>query len=73
VWGWGQDVQILEPPRQVAAVIAPQGRIGLNPGYSLGASRKLVDASRITSPGWQARTVLKEGVHKTYAWVCRRP
>ena len=73
MWGWGQDVQILESPRQVAAVTTPQGRIGLDPGYPHGASGKLVDASRITSPGWQARTPLKEGVHKTSAWVCRRP
>ncbi|OGR25444.1 MAG: GDP-fucose synthetase [Desulfobacca sp. RBG_16_60_12] len=71
--GVGQDVQILELARLVAAVTGYQGQIVLDPGYPDGAPRKLLDASRITAMGWQAQTPLAEGLKKTYDWFCRSP
>jgi GDP-L-fucose synthase len=71
--GVGQDVQILELARLVAAVSGYQGQIALDPRYPDGTPRKLLDVSRITALGWRARTPLKEGLQKTYDWFCCSP
>ncbi|MBM4299932.1 MAG: GDP-L-fucose synthase [Deltaproteobacteria bacterium] len=71
--GVGQDIQVLELARAVAAVIGFKGQIKLDPAYPDGAPRKLLDVSRLTSLGWQAKTPLPEGLHKTYDWFCRSP
>jgi len=71
--GVGQDVQILELARQVAAVTGYQGQIVLDPSYPDGTPRKLLDVSRMTGMGWQAQTPLPEGLKKTYDWFCRSP
>ena len=71
--GVGQDVQILELARNVAAVMGFSGRLVLDPSYPDGTPRKLLDVSRITAMGWQARTPLNEGLQKTYDWFCRSP
>ncbi len=71
--GVGQDVQIMELARQVAAVTGFSGQIVLDPSYPDGTPRKLLDVSRITGLGWQARTPLNEGLHQAYDWFCRSP
>ena len=71
--GVGQDVQIMELARSVAAVTGFKGEIVLDPSYPDGTPRKLLDVSRITALGWQARTPLNEGLHKTYDWFCHSP
>jgi GDP-L-fucose synthase len=71
--GVGQDLQILELARAVAAVVGFQGQIKLDPTYPDGTPRKLLDVSRLTSLGWQARTPLPEGLQKTYDWFCGSP
>jgi len=50
----------------VAAVTGFKGEIVLDPSYPDGAPRKLLDVSRITALGWQARMPLNEGLQKTY-------
>ena len=71
--GVGQDVQIMELARQVAAVTGFSGQIVLDPSYPDGTPRKLLDVSRITALGWQARTSLDKGLHQAYDWFCRSP
>jgi GDP-L-fucose synthase len=71
--GVGQDLQILELARQVAAVTGFQGQIVLDSSYPDGTPRKLLDVSRLTAMGWQARTPLAEGLQKTYDWFCHSP
>jgi GDP-L-fucose synthase len=68
--GVGQDLQILELAHLVAEVIGYQGRIVLDPSCPDGTPQKLLDVSRITALGWQAKTNLKEGLRKTYDWFC---
>jgi GDP-L-fucose synthase len=70
--GVGQDVQIMELARHVAAVTGFSSRIVLDPSYPDGTPRKLLDVSRITALGG-ARTPLNEGLHKAYDWFCRSP
>jgi GDP-L-fucose synthase len=71
--GVGQDLQIIELARKVAAVTGFQGRIVLDPSFPDGTPLKLLDVSRITAMGWQARTLLEEGLKKTYDWFCHSP
>jgi GDP-L-fucose synthase len=71
--GVGQDLPILELARQVAAVTGFKGQMLLDPSYPDGSPRKLLDISRMTALGWQARTSLEEGLKKTYDWFCRSP
>jgi GDP-L-fucose synthase len=69
--GVGQDLQILELAHLVGEVVGYQGRIVQDPSYPDGTPQKLLDVSRLTALGWQAKTPLKEGLHKTYEWFCR--
>ena len=71
--GVGQDLQILELARLVGEVVGYQGRIAMDPSYPDGTPQKLLDVSRLTALGWQAKTPLKEGLHKTYEWFCHSP
>jgi GDP-L-fucose synthase len=71
--GVGQDLRILELARQVAAVTGFKGQMVLDASYPDGTPRKLLDVSRMTALGWQARTPLEEGLKKTYDWFCRSP
>jgi GDP-L-fucose synthase len=69
--GVGQDLQIRELARLIAAVTGFAGRIVQDPSYPDGTPRKLLDVSKLTALGWQARTPLEEGLSKTYEWFCR--
>jgi GDP-L-fucose synthase len=71
--GVGQDQEILELARQVAAVTGFPGQLVLDPSYPDGTPRKLLDVSKLTAMGWRARTPLNEGLNKTYDWFCRSP
>jgi GDP-L-fucose synthase len=71
--GVGQDLPILELAGIVAAVIGYQGQIVLDPSYPDGTPRKLLDVSRLSAMGWQARTPLTEGLKITYDWFCQSP
>jgi GDP-L-fucose synthase len=69
--GVGRDMEILEMARRVAAVTGFQGRLALDPSYPDGTPRKLLDVSRLTAMGWQAKTSFTEGLKMTYEWFCR--
>jgi GDP-L-fucose synthase len=71
--GVGQDLQIQELARLVGEVIGYEGRIVQDPSYPDGTPQKLLDVSKLTALGWQAKTPLKEGLQKAYDWFCRSP
>jgi GDP-L-fucose synthase len=71
--GVGQDLQIRELARLIAAVTGFAGQIVQDPSYPDGTPRKLLDVSKLTALGWQARTPLSEGLKQTYEWFCRSP
>jgi GDP-L-fucose synthase len=71
--GVGQDLQISELARRIAAVTGFPGRIVQDPGYPDGTPQKLLDVSKLTALGWQAITPLSEGLQQTYEWFCRSP
>ena len=69
--GVGRDLTIRELAALLAAVTGFQGRVRFDPAKPDGTPRKLLDVSRLTALGWQARIPLEEGLRRTYQWFCR--
>jgi GDP-L-fucose synthase len=69
--GVGRDLSIRELAELIAAVTGFKGRISFDPSQPDGTPRKLLDVSRLTALGWQARIPLEEGLRRTYRWFCR--
>ena len=69
--GSGTDVAIAELARMVAEVVGYRGEIRTDPRRPDGTPRKLMDVSRLTGMGWQARIGLTEGLRDTYEWFLR--
>jgi GDP-L-fucose synthase len=69
--GVGRDLSIRELAELIAAVTGFRGRISFDPSQPDGTPRKLLDVSRLTALGWQARIPLAEGLRHTYRWFCR--
>jgi GDP-L-fucose synthase len=65
--GTGMDVTIRELTELVASVTGYQGRIVWDATKPDGTPRKLMEVSRLTALGWQARIGLRAGLEKTYA------
>ncbi len=66
--GCGRDLTIMELARLTADVIGYAGKINIDPTKPDGTPQKLLDVSRLTALGWQARTGLREGLAATYKW-----
>jgi nucleoside-diphosphate-sugar epimerase len=60
---------IAELAHIVAGVVGFKGEIGFDTSRPDGTPRKLLDVSRLTALGWQARIGLKEGIASTYEWL----
>ena len=65
--GLGSDVTIRELTELVAAAVGFTGRITWDATKPDGTPRKLMDVSRLSTLGWQARIGVREGVAATYA------
>ncbi|MES9970377.1 MAG: NAD-dependent epimerase/dehydratase family protein, partial [Candidatus Thiodiazotropha sp.] len=66
--GVGEDISIGDLAKLVGEVIGFQGRLDFDTEKPDGTPQKLLDVSRLSSLGWQARTSLKEGILLTYKW-----
>jgi GDP-L-fucose synthase len=66
--GWGEDVTIRELAELVMSAIDYSGRLIFDSTKPDGTPRKLLDVSRLTDLGWQAKIPLKNGIERTYAW-----
>ena len=66
--GVGEDVTIRELAELVAQTVGYGGEILHDTSKPDGTPRKLLDVSRLHALGWQARTSLREGLARTYAW-----
>lgn len=64
--GCGTDVTIRELAETVMGVVGLSGRIVFDSSKPDGTPRKLLDVSRMTALGWQAKTLLREGIAKAY-------
>lgn len=66
--GTGTDVSIAELAAMVAGVLGYTGRLVFDTGKPDGAPRKLMDVSRLSRLGWQARIGLADGIADACRW-----
>jgi GDP-L-fucose synthase len=66
--GAGKDQTIRELAELVGEVIGFKGGLRFDPGQPDGTPLKLLDVSRLTALGWEARTPLREGIRQAYEW-----
>jgi GDP-L-fucose synthase len=66
--GTSTDVTIAELAALLREVVGFQGDLVFDPSKPDGVPRKLLDSSRVQAMGWQAKTDLRVGLEKTYAW-----
>lgn len=66
--GTGRDLTVDEYYQLAAAIVGYRGRFVHDPSEPVGMPRKVVDVSKATAWGWRARTPLRDGLSKTYAY-----
>ncbi|MGH7556146.1 MAG: GDP-L-fucose synthase family protein [Longimicrobiales bacterium] len=70
--GVGKDISIGELAELVAGVVGFDGRIVYDRSKPDGTPRKLLDVSRLSALGWEAKIGLRDGVTRTYEWYRRQ-
>lgn len=66
--GTGQECTISQLADTIQEIVGHQGEIIYDSGKPDGTPRKLLELSRLTELGWQAKTSLRSGIEKTYEW-----
>lgn len=66
--GTGEDITIKNLAEIIAEISGYKGKIVYDRSKPDGTPRKLMDVSRVNSLGWKHRTLLKDGIEKTYKW-----
>ena len=64
--GYGSDITIAQLAQTVGQVVGYQGAIDFDASKPDGAPRKLMDSSRLSSLGWQAKVSLQVGLTLAY-------
>ena len=67
--GTGVDISIRELALLIRDVVGYEGELCFDASKPDGTPRKLLDVSRLQRAGWQAKTDLRQGIEKTYAWL----
>jgi GDP-L-fucose synthase len=66
--GVGEDVSIRELAELIAEVVGFEGELRFDAAMPDGTPRKLLDVSRLTGLGWQAKIPLAKGLANVYQW-----
>ena len=66
--GTGIDVTIRELAKTLAEVVGFNGELAFDSSKPDGTPRKLLDVRRLNALGWQAGTMLRQGLEQTYEW-----
>ncbi len=66
--GWGKDQTIRELAEMISGIVGYEGSIKWDSGKPDGTPQKLLDVSRLTEKGWQAKINLAEGIRQMYRW-----
>lgn len=66
--GTGEEVTIRALAETVAEVVGFTGTLAFDTTKPGGVPRKLLDAGKMKALGWRAKTPLREGLKRTYAW-----
>ncbi len=67
--GTGKDVSIGELAQTICQLLGYGGALRFDTSKPDGTPRKLLDVSRLAALGWQAGTLLEDGIGKTYEAV----
>jgi GDP-L-fucose synthase len=66
--GWGKDITIEELAILIKRTVGFDGDIVFDNSKPDGTPQKLLDVSRMTELGWEAKISLKEGISRVYKW-----
>lgn len=66
--GVGEDITITELAEAIASIVGWEGDFVFDASKPDGTPRKLLDVSRLSDLGWQAKTPLHVGLKLTYDW-----
>jgi GDP-L-fucose synthase len=66
--GVGEDLSIRDLSQLIADIVGYTGVLVQDPSKPDGTPKKLLDVSRLNALGWAARTPLRDGIARTYAW-----
>ena len=66
--GCGRDLAIRNLADRIKQIVGFEGRIEWDATKPDGTPRKLLDVSRLTQLGWQAKISLEDGLRRTYQW-----
>ena len=66
--GWGKDQTIRDLAESIAEIVGYNGSVKWDSGKPDGTPRKLLDVSRLSEKGWQAKVNLEDGIQQVYRW-----
>ena len=66
--GWGTDQTVRELAGMISDMVGYKGPIKWDPTKPDGTPRKILDVSKLTEKGWQAKIDLEEGIREVYRW-----
>jgi GDP-L-fucose synthase len=66
--GTGVDLSIKELAETVREVVYPTAKLVFDTSKPDGMPRKVLDVSKLTALGWQAKIPLRSGIEQTYMW-----
>ena len=66
--GTGEDISIRELALLIKEITGYEGELKFDVSKPDGTPRKLLDVSKLTDLGWEAKTGLRGGITKTYQW-----
>ena len=66
--GTGKDFSIAELAEMVLGIVGYKGEIRWDHSKPNGATRKLLDSTRIHAMGWAPHVSLRQGIESTYRW-----
>ena len=69
--GTGCDITIGGLAEMIRDVVGFEGEIAFDTSKPDGTPRKLLDVSRLSSLGWDARISLDQGIAQTYSWFLK--
>ena len=69
--GCGSDVTIRELAELICDVVGFTGTLEFDNTKPDGTPRKLLDVSKLTEQGWQAKIPLRKGIQSTYEWFLK--
>jgi GDP-L-fucose synthase len=64
--GVGEDISIAELAAMIKEIVGFQGSIRFDTSKPDGTMRKLMDVSKLSSFGWRASILLRQGIDKVY-------